>query len=384
MLEAAFKGSKKYWTLVGVLSIIALIGVLFYIKQLNDGLGITGMSRDVSWGFYIAQFTFLVGVAAGGVMLVLPHYLHDYKAFGKITVLGEFLAISAIAMCMMFITVDMGKPERFLNVFLHPTPHSMLFWDSMVLFGYLILNVIVGWKVLEADRNGVPTPKWVKPLIYLSIPFAFGIHTITAFLYCGLPGRHFWLTAVLAPRFLASAFAGGPAFVILLCLIIKKHTKFDPGSTAIQAIARIVTYALIANVFFIICEVFVALYSGIPGHIVHLKYLFVGLHGHNALVPWMWSSMGMMLIAIVLLLIPSIRKNETYLAITCILIFVGIWIDKGLGMISGGFVPNPMHQVTEYVPTIPELMISLGIYAIGFLILTVLFKIAVTVREETL
>jgi molybdopterin-containing oxidoreductase family membrane subunit len=224
----------------------------------------------------------------------------------------------------------------------------------------------------------------VKPFIYLSIPFAIGIHTVTAYLYCGLPGRHFWLTAVLAPRFLASAFAAGPSFIIILCMIIRKHTKFDAGKEAIQGIARIVTYALLANMFFFLCEVFVAMYSGIPGHIDHLKYLFFGIDGHAALAGWMWTAMILSVIAIIMFLIPSIRKNEKTLLFACIVDIAGIWIDKGLGMISGGFVPNPMHQVTEYLPTFPEIMITIGIYALGFLVLTILYKMAVSVREETI
>ena len=382
MLDTALKGGKKYWTLVILLSLITGLGFLVYLLQFKFGLGITGMSRDVSWGFYIAQFTFLVGVAAGGVMLVLPYYLHNYKVFGKITILGEFLAISAVSMCLMFIIVDLGQPMRAFNVVIHPTPNSMLFWDMIVLNGYLFLNVVVGWSVLEAERNGVAPPKWVKPLIYISIPWAFGIHTVTAYLYCGLPGRHFWLTAILAPRFLASAFAAGPAMIILLALIMRRFTSFDAGKEAIQGIARIVTYALIANVFFFACEVFVAMYSNIPGHLVHLKYLFFGLHGHGVLVPWMWTSLAMMLLAIVLLLIPAARRNEAFLAFSCIILFIGIWIDKGLGMISGGFIPSPLHHVNEYVPTVPEIIISIGVYAAGFLILTVLYKIAITVKQE--
>lgn len=383
MLETALKGNKKYWILLTVLVGIFGIGFFFYLKQLETGLGTTGLSRDVSWGFYIAQLTFLVGVAAGGVMLVLPYYLHNFKVFGKITVLGEFLAISALIMCGLFVLVDLGQPNRFLNVFLYPTPSSPLFWDSMVLGGYLTVNILVGWVVLQADRNAVPPPKWIKPFIYLSIPLAFGIHTVTAFLYCGLPGRHFWLTAILAPRFLSSAFAGGPAFVILLCLIIKKHTAFDAGKEAVQSIARIITYALLANMFFFLCELFVVLYSQIPGHVDHLKYLFFGLEGKGAIVPWMWASMGMLVVAIFMFLIPALRQNETSLAVACVLAIAGIWIDKGLGLISGGFVPNPLHQVNEYIPTFSEIMISLGIYAAGFLLLTILYKIAVTVREET-
>ncbi len=382
MLEIAFKGSKKYY--IWILALLGVMGAagLCYILQFTFGLGITGMSRDVSWGFYIAQFTFLVGVAAGGVMLVLPYYLHDYKAFGKITILGEFLAVSAICMCLMFIFADLGQPLRGLNVLLHPTPTSILFWDMVVLNGYLFLNIIIGWKVLEAERNSAPPPAWIKPLIYLSIPWAFGIHTVTAWLYCGLPGRGFWLTAILAPRFLASAFAAGPTFLLLLVFLIRKVTKFDAGTKAIQTLAKIITYALIANVFFFVCEVFVAAYSGIPEHIDHLKYLFFGLKGHGVLVPWMWTSMILMVISIILLVNPITRKNESILALTCVLLFIGTWIDKGMGMISGGFVPSPTHHVNEYVPTCPEIIITLGIWCTGFLILTILYKIVVTVKEE--
>ncbi|OQX28045.1 MAG: menaquinol oxidoreductase [Desulfobacteraceae bacterium IS3] len=382
MLELALKGSKKYYGWTAILLGGIGMGFAVYLWQLYFGLGLTGMHRDVSWGFYIAQFTFLVGVAAGGVMVVLPYYLHHYKAFGKITILGEFLAISAITMCLMFIIVDLGQPMRALNVLLHPTPGSILFWDMIVLNGYLFLNIIIGWQVLEAERNAVAPPKWLKPFIYLSIPWAVGIHTVTAYLYCGLPGRGFWLTAILAPRFLASAFAAGPALLILLCLIIRKVSKFDPGREQIQSLAKIVTYAIILNVFFFLCEVFVVFYSRIPEHMDHLTYLFYGLHGHGALVPWMWTSMGLMGVAIILLLIPSVRANESLLAICCVMIFCGTWIDKGLGMISGGFVPNPLHHVNEYAPTLPELAITLGVWATGFFVLTILFKIAVTVKEE--
>jgi Ni/Fe-hydrogenase subunit HybB-like protein len=382
MLELAIKGGKKYYGWMTLLVIVMGIGFLMYLKQLDFGLGITGMSRDVSWGFYIANFTFLVGVAAGGVMVVLPYYLHDYKAFGKVTILGEFLAISAVIMCVTFILVDLGQPMRIFNVFLYPSPRSVLFYDTIVLQGYLLLNLIIGWNVLEAERNGIHYQKWLKPLIYLSIPWAISIHTVTAYLYSGLPGRGFWLTAILAPRFLSSAFAAGPALLILCCLIIRRVSSFDPGREQIQSLAKIVAYAICVNVFFFLCEVFVAFYSQIPGHMDHLKYLFVGLHGHDAYVPWMWASIALMVIGIILTVVPSARKNEGVLAVACVVIFLGTWIDKGLGMIAGGFTPNPLHEINEYIPTLPEITIALGVWAMGFLILTALFKIAVSVKEE--
>ena len=382
MLELAIKGSKKYYGWLAVLLVIIGIGFLVYLKQLDFGLGITGMTRDVSWGFYIAQFTFLVGVAAGGVMVVLPYYLHDYKAFGKVTILGEFLAIASVVMCLLFIIVDLGQPMRLFNVPLYPTPNSVLFWDMIVLNGYLFLNIVIGWNVLEAERNNIHYQAWLKPLIYISIPWAVSIHTVTAYLYCGLPGRGFWLTAILAPRFLSSAFAAGPALLILMCLIIRRVTNYDPGKEQIQSLAKIVAYAISINVFFFLCEIFTVFYSNIPEHTDHIKYLFVGLHGHGALVPWMWTSMVLMVISIILLVNPITRKNESILIVACITTFVGTWIDKGLGMISGGFVPSPLHHVNEYIPTIPEILSALGVWATGFLVLTLLFKIAVSVKEE--
>jgi molybdopterin-containing oxidoreductase family membrane subunit len=382
MLDLAIKGSKRYYGWMTFLLVIVGIGFLIYIRQLDFGLGITGLSRDTSWGFYIANFTFLVGVAAGGVMVVLPYYLHDYKAFGKVTILGEFLAIASVLMCVTFILVDLGQPMRILNVFLYPSPKSVLFWDTIVLNGYLFLNIVIGWNVLEAERNNVHYQPWLKPLIYISIPWAVSIHTVTAYLYCGLPGRGFWMTAILAPRFLSSAFAAGPALLILCCLIIRRVSNFDPGREQIQSLAKIVAYAICVNVFFFLCEVFVAFYSSIPEHMDHIKYLFIGLHGHGAYVPWMWASMALMVIGIILTVNPTTRKNEGVLAVACVVIFLGTWIDKGLGMIAGGFTPSPLHEVNEYIPTLPEIGIALGVWALGFLVLTALFKIAVGVKEE--
>ena len=382
MLETALKGSKKYWLLLLVLFVLHGIGASAFIYQLKKGLTITGMSRDVSWGIYIAQFTFLVGVAASAVMVVLPYYLHNVKEFGKITILGEFLAVAAVSMCLMFILVDLGKPMRMLNVILHPTPNSVLFWDMIVLNGYLFLNIVIGWVVLSAERKEIPPPKWIKPFIYVSIPWAVSIHTVTAFLYAGLPGRHFWLTAIMAARFLASAFAAGPALLILLCLIVRKVSKFDPGKEAIQKVSKIVLYAMIVSIFFVVSELFTAFYSQIPWHMQGFVYNFVGLHGKSNLVPWSWAFAIMAVIATLMLLVPAIRHNEKTLAVACALVFISLWIEKGVTLVITGFIPNPFETITQYVPTVPELAITVGVWATGFLVLTILYKVAVSVKEE--
>jgi Ni/Fe-hydrogenase subunit HybB-like protein len=381
MFDNIFRGSIRYWMLLGFWALVILAGLTAYGRQLNEGLTITGMSRDVTWGLYIAQFTFLVGVAASAVMVVIPYYLHDYKAFRPMVILGEFLAVSAVLMCMLFIFVDLGQPRRVLNVLLYPSPNSVMFWDMVVLSGYLLLNLLVGSVTLEAERQCIPPPKWVKPLVYLSIPWAISIHTVTAFLYSGLSARPFWMTPVLAPRFLASAFASGPSLLIILALILRKSTRFDAGKEAIQKLATIVTYALLANVFFTLVEVFTAFYSNMPHHLHPFEYLF-GLHGPSALAPWMWTCELLTLGCVVLLLLPGVRKREGLLAAICVAVIAAVWIEKGMGTVVTGFIPSPLGKVTPYIPTAPEVMITLGVYGIGFLVLTVLCKLVVSVRER--
>ena len=384
MIERAFRGSAPYFVWIGILVLLTGHAIAMFWLQLDQGLSVTAMSRDVPWGFYIAQLTFLVGIAASAVMVVLPYYLHDYQAFGQITILGEFLAIPAVLLCPIFVLVDLGQPSRVFNLFLHPTLNSMLFWDTLALLGYLVLNVIIGWKSLQAQNCNIPPPTWIRLLVYLSIPWAFSIHTVTAFLYSGLAARPFWLTAVLAPRFLASAFASGPALLIILCLIVRRCSSFDPGEVAIRALARIVTYAMLLNVFLFGAEIFTALYSGVEDHIVHLEYLFVGIDGkQGAVVPFMRLSVLMALVSLMILLVPKTRYQHQSLFFACVLVFVSIWIDKGAGMLTGGFIPSPMGTVPTYFPSQVELLMGIGLYAFGALVLTLLYKVAVSVKEET-
>lgn len=382
MLDKAIKGSGKYWG--WIIFLLAVIGIGFgcYMVQWRDGLMVTGMGRDISWGFYIGQLTYFVGVAAGGVMVVLPYYIHDYKAFGRITILGEFLAVGAIIICGLFVMVDLGNLPRMANIMLYPNPKSILFYDMIVLNTYLLLNLIIGWNVLSAEQKGVKYQTWVKVLSYISIPWAFSIHTVTAFLYAGIPGRHYWLTAIMAARFLASAFASGPALLILICMAVRKFTKFDPGKEQIKTLGGIIAYAMIFNVFFMLLEVFTAFYSQIPGHMHTLVYLFAGHEGHGNLVPFMWTATFFAAVSLILLIIPGLRRKENFLLLACISVIISTWIDKGLGLVVGGFIPNPFDRYVQYSPTMIELGISIGVWAIGALIITILFKITSTVKEE--
>lgn len=383
MVEILLKGKPRFYLWMLFLAAVVGLGMAVYIIQLVYGLQITGMSRDVSWGFYISQFTYFVGVAASAVMLVLPAYFHHYEKFKRVIIFGEFMAVAAVIMCMLFIVVDLGQPQRVLNVLLNPTPNSVMFWDMMVLSGYLVLNLLIGWVTLEAERHEIHPPKWIKPLVYLSVIWAFSIHTVTAFLYAGLPGRHYWLTAIMAARFLASAFCSGPAILMLLLMVLRKVTDFEPGKEAMRTLATIITYAMCINVFFYLLEIFTAFYSGIPGHQHPMVYLFTGHDGHMAWVNgWMWTAAVFALLSLSLLIPPSLRNNTAVLPWALIMLVIASWIDKGLGLLIGGFAPTPFETYVEYIPSLAEVLIGLGIYGIGGLILSAFWKIAIDVKKE--
>ena len=382
LFEKALVGSRGYQIWVGGLLAFIAVAFVVYLYQLNHGLGITGMSRNVSWGLYIGQFTFLVGVAASAVMVVLPYYLHNRKEFGRMTILGESLAVASVTMCLMFIMIDMGKPMRAFNVILYPQFHSVMFWDMVSLGGYLTLNAIITVNALHAEQQERPLPRWLFPIVILSIPWAISIHTVTGFLYAGLPGRMSWRTAIMAPRFLASAFAAGPALLILLCFLLRKLTRYDVGKKAINGLAVIVTYAMVINVFFILMEFFTAMYSHVPGLTEDFQDMYIGRLAHTSLLPWGRASLILMVTALILLLVPRMRRSERVLGVACALVFSSLWIDKGFCMVVGGFIPSPLETITRYVPTLPEVTITVGVWAVGALMLTFFYKIALAVNAE--
>jgi len=383
MLEAAVTGSRRYWLWVSFLFIVIATGFICWLREVHMGSGLmTGLSRDVTWGLHVGQLTFFVGVAASAVMVTLPYYLHDYKAFGRITILGEFLAVSAVIISMLSVFAIMGQPTRIWNVLLYATPNSIIFWDLVVLSTYLALNILCGWTVLGAERKGVPPPAWIKPFIIFAIIWAPLIHTITAFIFAGLPGRDRWLTSLQAAHFLATAFAAGPSLLIMLSMLVKRVSRFDPGSIAIQTLAKIAAYALLVHIFFIGLEFFTAFYSRIPSHMHSLEYLYTGLEGHTELVFAMWTSSILATAALVLLLTSATRRNEKTLLVAALATFLSIWIDKGFCFVVSGFIPNPFDRVTGYWPTSNEFFVAAGCWGVGILVLTILYKIVISVREE--
>ena len=354
------------WISRGSLLALVVLGGVAYAVQSRQGLGVTGLSREMPWGLYISQFTFLVGIGASAVTVLLPYYVHRQKVFAKALILGEIVAVIALTQALLCITVDLGKPSRLLNILLYPAPSSLMFWDCLTLSGYLTLSV-VGLAATLFARGDSPA-KWVRGLAVATIPLAIGIHVVTALLYAGLAARPAWMTAVLAPRFLATAFASGPALLILLAGALARAQVFDIGREAVDRLSIIMTYAAAVSVLLAFVEAFTALYSGIPAAGEHLEYLFLGLDGHVGLVAWTYSSWLLLLLALAVLLVPRLHRRQGLAYAATAAVLASVLIDKGLCLVTSGFVPSPLGYVRDYRPSLIELCIVAGVYAGGALV----------------
>jgi len=377
------KGRPVYYAWCALLLLVMGIGLWFYLKQMKTGLIVTSMRDQVSWGLYIANFTYLVGVAAAAVLLVIPAYIYHFDPIKEIVVLGELFAASSIVMALLFVFVDLGRPDRFWHLIpgvgILAFPESLLAWDVIVLNGYLVLNVVVPVYILvNSYYEKEPIQSFVVPLILLSIPWAVGIHTVTAFLYNGLAARPFWNASILAPRFLASAFCSGPSMIIIIFQVIRWVSNIKITNEALFKMAELIAYAMFLNIFLLGAEVFKEFYSNTI-HLAPLLYLYEGLHGHTALVPWMWLSLAFNITAFLLFLIPRTRQRLATLNIGAFLIIVGVWIEKGPGFVAPGFIPDPLGEIYEYFPNFTELAISLGIWACGLFVFTLFMKVALPI-----
>jgi Ni/Fe-hydrogenase subunit HybB-like protein len=382
--ESATSGSRRYHVWMGTLTLIMLIGGFGYAIQLRDGLIVTGMNDHVSWGLYISNFTFLVGLAAAAMMLVLPAYVLGDVDFTRAVLIAEGVAVAALVMCLAFVIVDIGNPlaawHMMPGIGILNWPRSLLAWDVIVLNGYLALNLGIPFYILFSHYTGrTPEKSRYVPFIYLSVVWAVSIHMVTAFLLAGLPARPFWNTALLGPRFLASAFTAGPAFMLLLLWFIRRETEYRIENSTFAKLAIITTAAAQINLLMLGSEIFYKFYTP-THHGINAKYLFFGLDGHNALVPWVWTAIGLNVLATAVLTIHPLRRDLRWLLPAAFVLFVAIWIEKGMGLVIPGFVPSPLGEIVEYTPSWVELAVTVGIWALGLFVLTILVRVALPIE----
>jgi molybdopterin-containing oxidoreductase family membrane subunit len=370
---------------MGVLTAIALVGARAWASQTAWGMATTGLSDHVSWGLYIANFTFAVGLAAGGVMMVIPAYLYHDEELRDVVIVGELLAIAAIVIAVGFILVDLGRPDRFWHML--PGlgrlnfPRSVLTWDMVVLNGYLLMNLhVCGYLLYQRFLGRSPRHRWYVPIVMVSIVWAFSVHTVTAFLYAGLGGRPFWNSALLAPRFLASAFVTGPAFIVLSLRAAQRLLGLPVPEGAVEVLVKILRVTTLVNLFMLASELFTEFYTG-GSHTASARYLYVGLHGHRELVPWAWTAVGLNASAAAVLLTPALASRRWLLHTALAMTFAGIWIEKGMGLIVPGFIPSTLHELVPYAPSRNEWKVTWGVWALGLMVFTLGMRIAAAAAQ---
>ncbi|MCU7921656.1 MAG: polysulfide reductase NrfD [Candidatus Thiodiazotropha sp. (ex Dulcina madagascariensis)] len=382
-LRSGFSGGILFRAWMLILSFFIMLWGYGEFVQIRDGMIVTGLNDQVSWGFYLANFVFMVGVAAAAVTVVFPAYVYKHHELHRIVVLGEMLAIAAVVMCLLFVTAHMGRPDRLWHIFpvigIFNWPHAMLTWDVIVLTGYLLLNIVGGFYFLYKKYSDAELNKaFYLSVVYIAIVWALSIHTVTAFLINTMPARPMWFHSMMPIKFITTAFAAGPSLIIIVFLLVRRFTPLKIADEAFHMLSQIVAWCLGIALFLTLSEIVTELYPSTE-HSLGLQYLMFGHHGLNALVPFFWTAMALMIGGFISLLIPKVRKNLSVLPFICLAVFIGIYIEKGVGLMLPGVTPTPIGEFAEYTPSNIEFMVVGGIWAIGFFVLTVLIKGAIGV-----
>jgi Ni/Fe-hydrogenase subunit HybB-like protein len=383
MLRCAATGGRGYYLWVGFLLIFVAMGGVSWAHHLSQGLVVTNMNDHVSWGIGIANFVYFVGVAAGAAVLVVPAYAFTRTDVKEVVLLGELLAVCAVTTCLLFIMTDVGRPDRMWHLVpvlgILNLPSSLLAWDVVVFNGYLLLNLhIPGYLLYKQYLGEKPSKLLYMPFVFTSMGWAVAIHTVTAFLLSGLGSRHFWNTPILAPRFLISAGASAPALLIFILEIVRRTTKLEIKDSVFEYFKYVLRVMMPINLFLLGCEVFGEFYSGsLDSAAAH--YLYFGLAGHSMLPKWIWTAITFNVTATAIFVIPKLRNRQKLLYLGCGLTIVGIWIEKGMGLIFPGFTPSPLGEIVEYAPNAGELFVNLGVVALGALMFTIFAKVAIAI-----
>ena len=379
-LLAVVRGGKGYYIWLLALGILIALGVAAYSYQVENGLITSNMRDQVSWGFYIGNFAFLVGIAAAAVVLVVPAYIYNWGPIREVVLIGELLSVAAIIMCMLFVTVDLGRPEfvwHLMPIVGTPNfPHSLLTWDILVLNLYFLLNwFVVTYILFKAFTGKKYNSRIVLPIIFLSIPFAIGIHTVTAFLFTGLKSRAFWHTALLAPRFIAGAFCSGPALIFLIFRVLRKVGRVNISEAALFKIGELLAYAMALNLFLVGAEVFTEFYAQ-TSHSVHARFQWFGTHGDTSIAVYTWAAFCLNVLALIIFMVPKFRLNLQVLTVGCVFSFSGIFIEKGMGLLLPGLTPDALGEVYAYAPSVTEVLVGTGIWSVGALLFTLMVRVA--------
>lgn len=390
VVKEGVTGSPAYLSMLTGLLLIAAYGLYLWVfvqhapvllGAESGGLVFTGMSDHVLWGLYISFFIFWVGVAAAGIMFGIGAYVFRSPGFTRIAVLGEAMAIIALVIVILLLVVDLGRPIRALFLLPRlPNLRSMLDWDFVVLTGYLVINAVGYLYTVHNYRQdrGLPE-RFVVPFIVVAAPFAISIHTVTAFISQALVARPAWHSPLLAPRYVATAFASGPALLLIALYIAERCVRgFRVDFEVYRKTMYVVVGSLIVGLYFTASEMQeVFWYTTEPLKRMQVLALVSGESvWWLGLLFWLWVSVGAAA-AISPVVSPSVRGTKEGVVAVSIMAVVAVVAEKTFTIILPAFIPDVLGQVVGYEPTPVEVFITLGVHALGFALFAVLAKAAI-------
>lgn len=374
-LRNTLVGSKVYYAWMGFLLVLSSFGVWGFYHHITVGLITTGMRDQVSWGISIGTYAFLIGVATSVIILLIPGYIYNWKPAKNIVIVGEILALSALTMCILFVMTDIGRPERFWHMLpflgILNLPSSLMGWNAVVMPAYFFFDLFIIIYILYKAYVGKGyNEKFVYGYVIFMIFWAIVAHSITAFIFNVLPAHPYWNASILVPRFIATALASGGAILLLVLQMVRKIGQVEIDDEAVFKIADILNYVMFLNLLLFLSEV-IMIFTSENQRFTHMRYYFVGLRSYA------WVAIFCNFSAYFLLMFRKLRENYFYLNIACVFIFIGIFIEKGIGLVIPGYIPTPLGEVYHYTPTLGEWAMMAGISGIGLIVATVFLKIAI-------
>lgn len=383
------------WT--GILIAVIAFGLSNYLRQFDEGLGVTGMDYPVYWGIYIVNTIFNVGLSAGGIIVACMVYAIGIKKYKPVGRIAEILAITTLFQAVMFLMLDLGRPDRFYFILQYARIESPLVWDVTIISTYMMIGlsimyfstrkdavrlmdvfprrrllyqvltlgyVDVSHKSLERDE------KILKILAVAAIPAAVGLHSITAWIFGVVKAHPDFHSPLIAPFFVTSAIVSGLALVILVTVMSRHFLRLNIENKVITDLGGVLAMLIPVEGYLILSEVVTVVYGDEPAHTVVFNDLVSG----NFMVEF-WGLVTLLTVAFLILAFPKTRTVKG-VALAALLVIIGV-IGKRIIIV----LPPLLHPILTYypegtyVPTQTELSITVGVYAVGMLIYTVISKV---------
>jgi molybdopterin-containing oxidoreductase family membrane subunit len=394
--------SRAYYAWVAFLLIVIGWGVYAYSRQLQDGLIVTGMRDRISWGLYITTFVFFIGISHAGTLISAILRVSQARWRTPITRMAEFITLVSLICGALFVIIDLGRPDRVLNVIRYGRWQSPIIWDVLAITTYITASTaylflpmipdlalfrdrlagrVSGWRmwlynVLSVRWRGTPS-QWrsmaaaITTAMILIIPIAVSVHTVVSWIFA-MTLREPWNSTIFGAFFVAGAIFSGVAMLIVVMAILRKVYHLEEYITEKHFVYLgylLATFSLIM-VYGNISEFLTTGYKMSEGTEFHFRQLFLG---EFAGFYWFYLLGGLVLPGL-LILIPWTR-NIWGVVTASVLVVAAMWVERYFIVVSGFRVPLMPYEPSAYAPTWVELSVMAAGFALFALLITLFVKI---------